>query len=199
MSAALSAAFADPVLDAQSVFRTAMNAMARPGRVLQLDCELAPPAPLSTGAAAIALALADYETPLWLDAGLAATEAVANWLRFHTGAPVVDDPARAIFALISDAGALPDFSLFSSGEQDYPDRSATLIVKVDSLSSGITLRLTGPGIETTQILTAGPLPSDFADRAAANRSLFPRGVDLLLVTDNAVAGLPRSIHVEREG
>ena len=199
MSAALPPAFADPVLDAQSVFRTAMNAMARPGRVLQLDCELAPPAPLSTGAAAIALALADYETPLWLDAGLAATEAVANWLRFHTGAPVVDDPARAVFALISDARALPDFSLFSSGEQDYPDRSATLIVQVESLSAGTALRVSGPGIETTQVLQAMPLPADFADRARANRALFPRGVDFLLAADKAVAALPRSIHVEREG
>ncbi|MFN3349594.1 phosphonate C-P lyase system protein PhnH [Pseudorhodoplanes sp.] len=199
MSAALSAAFADPVRDAQAVFRAAMNALARPGMVLQLDCALAPPAPLSTGAAAIALALADYETPLWLDAELAASEAVAAWLRFHTGAPVVADPARAVFALISDARALPDLALFSWGEQDYPDRSATLIVQVASLSAGTALRLSGPGIETAQMLRAGPLPADFADRAGANRALFPRGVDFLLVADKAVAALPRSTHVEREG
>lgn len=199
MIAALAPAFVDPVLDAQLVFRTAMDAMARPGRVLPLDCSLMPPSPLSAGAAAISLTLADYETPVWLDAPLSVTDAVSNWLRFHTGAPITDDPARADFALISDAGSLPDFALFSSGEQDYPDRSATLIVQVESLSAGMSLNLSGPGIEGTQLLRVGPLPADFADRAAENRRLFPRGVDLLLVSDRAVAGIPRSTLVAKEG
>lgn len=199
MIAALAPAFADQVLDAQSMFRATMNAMARPGRVLQHNCSLMPPGPLSAGAAAIALTLADYETPIWLDAPLAATDAVPNWLRFHTGAPITRDPAGATFALISDASTLPDFAVFSSGAQDYPDRSATLIMQVGSLSSGVPLRLSGPGIEGTQLLHIAPLPADFSDRAAANRRLFPRGVDVLFVSDNAVAGIPRSTLVAKEG
>jgi alpha-D-ribose 1-methylphosphonate 5-triphosphate synthase subunit PhnH len=199
MIGALSPAFADPVLDAQAVFRAAMNAMARPGRVSRLNCNLTPPGPLSAGAAAVALTLADYETPIWLDAPLAAADAVSDWLRFHAGAPITADPAQAAFALISDARGLPDFAAFSPGQQDYPDRSATLIVQVASLSSGMALTLSGPGIEGTQALHAGPLPADFADRAVANRQMFPRGVDLLLVSDEAVAGIPRSTLVAKEG
>jgi alpha-D-ribose 1-methylphosphonate 5-triphosphate synthase subunit PhnH len=34
--------------------------------------------------AALALALCDADTPLWHDGGAA----VADWLRFHTGAPL---------------------------------------------------------------------------------------------------------------
>ncbi len=34
-----------------------------------------------------------------------------------------------------------------------------------------------------------------AERLAANRALFPRGIDLVLVTDDAVAAIPRSTHV----
>lgn len=199
MIAALAPAFADPVLDAQAAFRAAMDAMARPGRVVPFDYSLMPPRPLSAGAAAIALTLADYETPIWLDAPLAATDAVSDWLRFHTGAPITGDPARAAFALISDAGSLPDFAEFSSGEQDYPDRSATLIVQVESVSAGVSLNLSGPGIERTQSLRMGPLPADFADRAAGNRRLFPRGVDLLFVSGHAVVGIPRSTLVVKEG
>jgi alpha-D-ribose 1-methylphosphonate 5-triphosphate synthase subunit PhnH len=197
--AALAPAFSDPVLEAQSTFRTTMDALARPGRVQPLECRIAPPGPLSAEAAAIALTLADYETPIWLDAPLAATDAVPDWLRFHTGAPITEDPARAAFALISDPSALPDFTLFCPGEQDYPDRSATLVVQIESFACGVSLKLTGPGIEGTQSFRAGPLPADFADRAAANRLLFPQGVDILFVSNHAVAGIPRSALVARGG
>jgi alpha-D-ribose 1-methylphosphonate 5-triphosphate synthase subunit PhnH len=199
MIAALAPAFSDPVLEAQLVFRAAMDAMARPGRVSPLDSSLMPPGPLSAGAAAITLTLADFETPIWLDAPLAASDAVSSWLRFHTGAPLTDDPARAAFALISDGGALPSFSVFSSGRQDYPDRSTTLIVQVDSLSSGMSLNLSGPGIKDTHLLRVRSLPADFVERAAANRQRFPCGVDLLFVSDHGVAGLPRSTLVAKEG
>lgn len=198
MIAALAPAFADPVREAQRTFRAAMNAMARPGRVSPLDCSLTPPSPLSAEAAAIALTLVDYETLIWLDAPLAGTNAVSDWLRFHTGARMTDDPSCADFALISDATSLPDFALFSSGREDYPDRSTTLIVQVESLSSGMSLKLSGPGIERTQLLRVAPLPVDFVDRAAENRHLFPRGVDLLLVSSRGVVGIPRSTLVARE-
>jgi alpha-D-ribose 1-methylphosphonate 5-triphosphate synthase subunit PhnH len=199
MIAALAPAFADPVHEAQAAFRAAMNAMARPGRVSPLECNLTPPGPLSAEAAAMALTLIDYETLVWLDAPLAATDAVSDWLRFHTGARMTDDPSCADFALISDARSLPDFALFSSGREDYPDRSTTLIVQVESLSSGTTLTLSGPGIERTQLLRVEPLPVDFVERAADNRHQFPRGVDLLFVSKSGVAGLPRSTLVVREG
>ena len=39
----------------------------------------------------MALTLCDHDTPVWLDPVLAASEAVAGWLRFHTGAPLVTD------------------------------------------------------------------------------------------------------------
>lgn len=198
MIAALAPAFADPVLEAQLAFRATMNAMARPGCVSQFDCSLTPPSPLSAEAAAIALTLVDYETLVWLDAPLAGTDTVADWLRFHTGARLADDPSCADFALISDAASLPDFALFSSGREDYPDRSTTLIVQVESLASGMSLKLSGPGIERTQLLLVEPLPVDFVDRAANNRHLFPRGVDLLLVSNGGVAGIPRSTLVTRE-
>jgi alpha-D-ribose 1-methylphosphonate 5-triphosphate synthase subunit PhnH len=37
------------------------------------------------------------------------------------------------------------------------------------------------------------LPADLHDRLVANRALFPRGVDLILVSANSVAALPRSV------
>ncbi|TXN62799.1 phosphonate C-P lyase system protein PhnH, partial [Methylobacterium sp. WL6] len=83
---ALARGFADPVHDAQGTFRTLMDALARPGRIGRLASDLYPPAPLTPELAAVALALTDADTPVWLDAPLAANPAVAAFLRFHTGA-----------------------------------------------------------------------------------------------------------------
>ena len=59
-------AFADPVFDSQTAFRRIMRAMSAPGTVLACGEALAPPASLSPAAAAALLALADFETPLWV-------------------------------------------------------------------------------------------------------------------------------------
>ncbi|MFG1428996.1 phosphonate C-P lyase system protein PhnH [Roseixanthobacter glucoisosaccharinicivorans] len=191
---ALAPGFADAPREAQEVFKAVMWALARPGRPVPLNARLAPPAPLSPEMAAIALALLDYETPAWLDPALAAAPAVAAFLRFHTSAPLVETPAASRFALIADGAALPDFARFALGEPDYPDRSTTLVVQVETLGEGPTL-LEGPGIETRLGFAAAPLPADFSARLAANRQLFPLGVDLILVAPGAVLGLPRSARV----
>jgi alpha-D-ribose 1-methylphosphonate 5-triphosphate synthase subunit PhnH len=190
---AVAAGFAEPVLAAQSTFRTVMDAMARPGTVRPL-AGIAAPAPLSPVAAAIALTLLDYETPFWLDAPLAAAPEVARWISFHTGAARTADPARAAFAFVADSAAPPPFETFALGSQEYPDRSTTLVLQVERLSEDNGLMLRGPGIAGSRRLAAAPLPADFLDRWSENRALFPRGVDLVLATADAVAALPRSVH-----
>ncbi|MFG1222824.1 phosphonate C-P lyase system protein PhnH [Xanthobacter wiegelii] len=192
LAAPLSAGFADPVHDAQRSFAAVMRAMAEPGQPVPLASDLDPPAPLSREAAACALALLDYETPVFLDAALSAEPAVAAFLRFHTGAPVVDDPAAARFALIADGAALADFGLFAQGEPDYPDRSATLIVQVESFGAGA-IAIEGPGIRGRRSFAAAPLPADLPARLTANRALYPLGIDLILTGPGTVMGLPRSV------
>lgn len=193
----LAAAFAHPVFDSQSVFRAVMNALARPGNVMRVTPPVAAPPPLGPAAAAIALALLDYETPVWLDAPLAAQPAVADWLTFHTGAPITPAPEQAAFAFVADAAAAPDFAQFAVGTPEYPDRSTTIVMQVEALAGGEPLVLTGPGIEQTRRFSAAPLPADFADRLCANRALFPRGVDLLIACGDMLVGLPRSVRIER--
>jgi alpha-D-ribose 1-methylphosphonate 5-triphosphate synthase subunit PhnH len=191
---AVAAGFAEPVLAAQATFRVVMDAMARPGAVLPL-AGIAAPAPLSPTAAAIALTLLDYETPFWLDAPLADTGEVARFISFHTGARVTADPAAAAFTFVAAPAAAPPFASFAQGSLEYPDRSTTLVLQVARLAEGDGMVLRGPGIADTRRLAASPLPADFLDQLADNRARFPRGVDILLTAPNAVAGLPRSLHV----
>src|SRR3977135_2693990 len=133
--AELPAGFADKVLSAQSTFRSVMDAMARPGSGQRIVAAAGTPAAIMRGTAAIALTLFDHDTPVWLDPLISETSHVTKWLKFHTGAPVVGDSSICSFALIG-AAALPPLDRFSFGTNEYPDRSTTLIVQVESLMQG---------------------------------------------------------------
>src|SRR5262245_16205137 len=141
---AVQPAFRDPPREAQSVFRAVMSALARPGRIHDIAVGFTAPAPLGAVSAAILLALADSATPLWLDAPLAGSPAVAEFLRFHTGAKLAAAPEEAAFAVVADPGRAPPLAAFALGTPDYPDRSTTIIFQIERLlPEG--WRLAGPG------------------------------------------------------
>jgi len=191
----LGSGFADKVRSAQSTFRAVMDAMARPGTVQHIAAWLDAPPPLTAATAAIALTLFDHDTTIWFDEAFACSPHVAKWLRFQTSAPITTASHYATYAMIGDPLALPDFANFALGTDEYPDRSTTLILQLETLTKGPALHLTGPGIKDSEILCATGLPNDLAARLSHNRTLFPRGVDLLLVAGDGVAALPRTTHV----
>jgi alpha-D-ribose 1-methylphosphonate 5-triphosphate synthase subunit PhnH len=188
----LAAGFADPVFQSQGVFRAVMAALAKPGKAVAFpQLGLKPPAPLSAEAAAVVLALADFETAVWLDPQLAKEGRAASFIRFHTGAVIAEARAAATFAVISAVGALPRLEAFALGEPTYPDRSTTLIVQVEQLmETGMVFE--GPGIDGQRAFGIEPMIADFAAQWRANRALFPLGVDLIFVAPGAIAALPRS-------
>src|ERR1700759_3537976 len=196
--AELPSGFADKVLSAQTTFRAVMDAMARPGSVHCIASASGTPPGLMRGTAAIALTLFDHDTPLRLDESLSGIPEAAKWLKFHTSAPVVADPSIASFALIGDAAGLPELDRFSFGSNEYPDRSTTLILQVESLREGLTFELSGPGIDGTAVLMATIAPTDLFARLAINATLFPRGIDVVLVADDAVVAIPRTIRLGAE-
>ena len=177
----------------QAAFRALMECLSRPGEIRTLEGVGAPP-PMAPATAALVRSLADYESPIWLDPAFAAAPAIADWIRFHTGAPIVAAPSKAAFALVADASALPDFMQFAQGSEEYPDRSTTVIVQVERFT-GTKLTLQGPGIATTRDFAAEPLPADFAQRLRDNREMYPRGIDLVFVAGHEIAALPRSVRV----
>jgi alpha-D-ribose 1-methylphosphonate 5-triphosphate synthase subunit PhnH len=201
--AALAPGFGDPVHDTQTVFRTLLDALARPGTVGVIETPL-PAATTTTatdanaaraGLAAFAslLALADYATPVWFaqqDAALAAA------LRFHAGAPLVHEPREAAFAYVHDAATLPPLEAFASGTPESPEQSATVFVRVEALTGGAPLTLRGPGIETTCSIAPVGLPERFWRERAALASHFPCGIDFYLVCGDRLMGLPRTTLVE---
>tara|TARA_R110002020_G_scaffold44066_3_gene127322 strand:- start:126 stop:725 length:600 start_codon:yes stop_codon:yes gene_type:complete len=195
MDSLLQGGFADPVLESQTNFRAIMDALANPGTRQELVTPQSISHTLSPELVSILLTLADHDTPVWLDAVLRADTGLADFLAFHSGAPLVEAPDKAVFAVAGGAGQLPAFNRFNLGSQEYPDRSTTIALAVPSLSGGAVLSLRGPGIKDHIHISPQGLPADFTAQWSANREIFPRGVDLLLVADGAVIGLPRSTRI----
>lgn len=197
--AELPAGFADKVLSAQSTFRSVMDAMARPGSVQRIAAVAGVPAAMMRGTAAIALTLFDHDTPLWLDPSMSGTSEVTKWLKFHTGAPVIADSSICSFALIGDARSLPGLDRFAFGSNEYPDRSTTLILQVESLTQGPGIELRGPGIDGVAVMQAAIQPEDLFERLKINQTLFPRGIDVVLVADDTIVAIPRTTRLVAKG
>lgn len=181
----LSGGFDTPAIQSAHAFRSVMEAIARPGRVLDIH-GAEPPAPLSKAAGCVLLTLCDTDTPVYL-AGDADCAEVRAWLAFHTGAPLTG-PSHCMFALGTWAALLP-LSSYPIGTSEYPDRSATLIVeRPDIALSGATLK--GPGIKDSATLS---LPDIQAFQQ--NHALFPLGLDFIFTSGSQTAALPRSTEV----
>ena len=182
---ALSGGFDNPAIGSAHAFRSVMEAMARPGRIHDIQGAV-PPADLSVAAGTVLLTLCDTDTPVYL-AGTADTDDVRKWLAFHTGAPLAG-PSHAMFAL-GNWDALMPLGSYPVGTPEYPDRSTTLIVECAELeAAGATLR--GPGIKAEAKLS---LPETRAFQS--NRALFPLGLDFIFTCGDRLAALPRSTEV----
>ena len=185
--------FASPALDSQRVFRGSLDSLSHPGSIVRLDPGVLDSAKLHPAAAAIALALLDQDTALWLSPSFRG--GAADYLRFHTGCVIAPDARQADFALVH-CREMPAIDTFRAGSEEYPDRSATLIVQVEELSAEGSWRLSGPGIEETIRLGVRGLGAAFVSQWQAQHRRFPRGVDMFLACGSMLCGLPRTVKIE---
>jgi alpha-D-ribose 1-methylphosphonate 5-triphosphate synthase subunit PhnH len=185
--------FADPVADAQRTFRAVLEAMASPGRIIEIACaDLDAPA-LSPAAAWITLTLADLDAPIWLSDSRAEA---AGWIRFHTGAPIVVEPSASALAFAATGDKLPPLDHFALGMPEFPDRSTTLVLDADGLGTGTRMELSGPGIRDRRELRVDDAAASLIAERCALGELYPRGIDLVLACGRRCLALPRTTRVE---
>ena len=183
----------DPVFDSQRICRRLMRAMSLPGTVVTIDgIDLPDFEGVMPGSAAILMALADRETPVWIEVGLGLS-GLGDYLRFHTGAAAAEQREEAVFALIDGRTGVSAFDGFNLGTDEYPDRSATVIVQVEGFGTGEAKIIDGPGVKEPRKISVQGLAAGFWPRWTENQENYPRGVDLFLVGGRDVLGLPRSV------
>ena len=59
--------------------------------------------------------------------------------------------------------------------------------------------LRGPGIDGSAMLRATLEPNNLFERLAINETLFPRGIDLLLVSGEEIVAIPRTTRLIGHG
>ena len=150
--------------------------------------------PLNVASTSLLLTLADHETPVWLASALR-NDLVGQNLRFHTGAPLVDQPQQAVFAVANDGISAEQLNVLSAGTVTAPETGVTLIVQLASLSGGRMLRLTGAGIAEERMI-APQLPDCIIDELTERPHPFPLGIDLILTCGERLLAIPRTTHVE---
>jgi alpha-D-ribose 1-methylphosphonate 5-triphosphate synthase subunit PhnH len=180
--------FVDPVAEAQACFRSVLNAMSCPGRIVAMAHSIAAP-PLDPATAAVLLTLVDADVSLWLDEALSPSW---DWLAFHAGVVVASTLGQAAFLCVT---ALPRLTDVFAGTDAAPETAATVILQVPALTHGPRLTLYGPGLEAPTVIAPQGLPADFVSQWEGNHRLFPRGVDLLLCAGGAFLALPRSVRI----
>lgn len=189
------AGFSEPVAQSQATFRAALNALAHPGRVQSIPAEGAThPERFSPALTALLLTLVDQDTPVWLPEGVGAD--AQRYLRFHCGCPLVSNPSDARFLVGPLGFEWPALAACEAGDPAYPDRSATLLLEVQSLTEGPAVTLSGPGIADRYTLSIAGLPAGFWEQWQANHHRFPLGVDVFFIQGAQFCALPRTTRVQ---
>ena len=182
--------FTNPVHDAQRSFRQLLDAMSHPGRLTCL-VPLAAPTPLYGATLTTLLTLADNTTPVCLNLACN-TALVRDVLALHSGAPVTNRTDQAVFAVL-DARDAFDADLYKSDDEDYPDRSCTLIVQCGGEESDKqACFLKGPGLQNSMKTLLPHMHPSLAGYLFSRHNRFPLGLDLILTRGDSVYCLPRS-------
>jgi alpha-D-ribose 1-methylphosphonate 5-triphosphate synthase subunit PhnH len=211
--AEMTTGFQDAVHGAQRVFRSVLDAMSFPGRVMDLPAAaidgIEPPAslrPMSLGTAALLLTLLDAETSVRLVGDMSGVDAL-NYLRFHTGVRAARSDETAAFTVAHAADVFTTvWRRLDLGTDEVPQLGATFFVEVDELheaggddDDATGLRLEGPGIETHRRLYVRGLSRDFWQWRIELGRLMPRGIEIVLIDGVRIAAIPRSTRIELEG
>lgn len=200
----------DVTFDSQMIFRSLLDAMARPGSIVVLpDIKITSPA-LNRYPLLLLMTLLDHEVSFYVSGHSdenvnASRQAVAEYLRSNTGSN--ESALRdADFILVCEGSSQGLIRRVKQGTLEYPDESATVVYDVgsigdrgydgdDSHDEYMLLELSGPGIAgKCMIAISGMEPAEIEDVLAMRN--YPLGIDAILSDRNGnIACIPRSTNV----
>ncbi len=191
------------VFDAQMHFRSLLDAMARPGKIVTLQAiDIAVPTGMNRATAYACLALLNGDTSYFLTKG---SNRIEEYLSVNTGC-LPSELGEADFVLAQGSDD-PDFVRFvKEGILTYPETGSSIIVEVelvdDSLADdALQIRLTGPGVRNERMIWVKGLEASWIDALMEKNSEFPLGVDTYLsfsdeTDEPCICCLPRSTKIE---
>lgn len=175
-----------------AVFRVLLEALARPGRPLELP-ELAMD-PRLPNALLLPLALADLGTSFWVHGLYDERERklAADVVREATGARLAAPNVATFVVCLDGDPSVP--SRVRIGSELAPEAGVKMAVQVENFATGAPISITGPGIAEAFITTVG-LDRAFL-KALRNRNQPPAGIDTWVFDrHHRVLALPRSTRI----
>lgn len=197
----------DPVHDTRETFRALVDAMSRPGTV-----QAGPATPMDY---AVVATLVDHEVGIKTD-----DEALRDALAAE--GRLTDAPVNAADIVHVRGDTDERVREVRRGTLKEPSEGATVIYHIDELTEEIktgsigdgeselvngqtteirkdgseVLKLSGPGIPGTRLIGVAGLGPGEIDAIADAQSTVPRGIDIVLTTEQRVAAIPRSADME---
>ena len=183
--------FKNKTFESQEAFHLILQATANPGKKVKFMNHNYSQKDLHISSVNIIFTLLDLDTNVFIQS--AQENIISNFIKLHTGSPITKNKIESDFAIITHGDL--DFDSFNDGLDQYPDKSTTLIIQIQSMSEGEDFVLSGPGIKISNQITLRGIPHNFKEKINSNSSKFPRGVDIFLTCNDELISLPRTIKI----
>lgn len=176
----------------QQVYRQLVNVSSRPGHIEVINEEVKNYSTFSDAALLVSMTLFDNEITYFSD-----DKTMSKELKVLTGGVPNEDYTKVDFIVLKEADLQTAyFTDVKHGVLISPEKSATLLIEVDSIGEGNHYQLTGPGIKETTDLQLS-LSNDWLTLRNDICKEFPIGIDLILTDqNNNVVMIPRTTKVE---
>ncbi len=182
----------------QKAFSVLLHAMARPGRIYNLNIHFQHQSFSCSAFHLILLSLLDHE------AGFSVIgegkETIESWIRQYTRSHPMDI-RKADFIIVTNGRSEGEILKAKRGSLGYPDHGATVIYIVESLkgygngASFVLLR--GPGIKDSLSILINGLDKDEIYYIREINAEFPFGIDCIFIDkSDRIACIPRSTRIE---
>ena len=186
----------DVIFDTQRIFRSLLDAMANPGRIITLpDIRIKTPA-ANMHPLLLLMTLLDHEVSFCVMGG--AQTQVTEYLKTNTWSKE-SRLENSDFVLVYGGSSHGLIRGARVGTLEYPDEGATVIYDTDSIGDGggdVLLKLSGPGIADKCMIGARGIEQNEIENVLMMQD-YPLGLDLIF-SDNAgrIACIPRSTTVK---
>lgn len=175
----------------QKVFKAVMQAMANPGRIVEIG-KLAEKPMLFR----ICETLLDQEIRFAV-IGRGVEKGMIEDIYVLTGCHCVS-METADFVVVTGGSSDGSLKKISVGVLDRPEKGATVLYPVDGFNKAgdVGLKLSGPGINGESMVEIRGVEAEDMAIAAQLNGGFPLGIDLLLFDASSVLAVPRSTKIE---
>jgi|LGVE01.1.fsa_nt_gb alpha-D-ribose 1-methylphosphonate 5-triphosphate synthase subunit PhnH len=182
----------DVIFDSQRIFRSLLDAMANPGRIITLpEIDIKPPA-ANRYPLLLFMTLLDHEVSFCVMGG--AQTQITGYLKTNTGSKE-SRLENSDFILVCGGSSHGLIRGARVGTLEYPDESATVIYDAGSIGydgGDVLFELSGPGIADKRMIGTSGIEQNEIEDVLAMRD-YPLGLDLIF-SDKAgrIVCIPRS-------